>query len=330
MVLERFKRSKEEGIRAPEIEMGFIGDSQVITNIVKKSEFLKVGDPAHQYIRTNKIDGGGGQQGVFQGGVSIGFERRNLTDAIDTYVSVSCGVAAAYYSLGGHAAWGTTIYTQDNVDNRLFNPKIPHHLYDADTLEWVFRYEKPIDYNYFRSRRSHFFAGITDAKTGKGSMVDVKTLEDPLSALMASVNIPIVNGGKIVEIDGIPYFDGTLAYPLPIYWCIENLNPTDILVVLTSPLDKWNSGMESLGRIAGLFGVSKPIQEHLKTFKQRYKEELAFITGERKLPKGVRIAAIYPKRSPLRAHTTNRRLLLQAADTAQRFTEELIARYSRF
>lgn len=85
--------------------------------------------------------------------------------------------------------------------------------------------------------------------------------------------------------------------------------------------------MEKLGLISRLFGVSKPVQELLRTFSKRHRRELAYLTDEESLPKDTRIAAIYPKKSSLTAQSTNRRLLIQAVQTAQQFTEELIDKH---
>lgn len=313
-----------------EVKMAFAGDLQVIKNLLLKKKLLEQKDSNHKKIRTVAIFPGGGQRGVIHGGLAIAFEKLGLYDAFDYMIGISAGAALPYYGLAGEAALGTSIYFQENVEGKIFNFKKFWKIFDVPKLENVFRNIKPIDTEKLLSSRTKFLVVVTDKETGRARFVDVKSSQDPLSCFMASVSFPIasdIRGGYVVSIKGHECFDGCLGNPLPITYAIEHLGATDIFLGLTEPLkkDKDNTLLMNILDKTILRTLSPMARCDFEHWHERYLKELKYITGERKLPKGARIAVIYPEVTPVTSVTMDKELLENAAVRAMVYTEKIFS-----
>lgn len=308
-----------------EVVMDFCGDEKVIENILRKKCLLEKDDAQHEEISPVLIAPGGVQRGVIQGAIGIGLKRAEVVDAFDSWICISSGAPVGYYTLAGEPESGTEIFYKENVANKFVNFLRFWKIMDIYTLESVFRYEKPVDIKKLKSARPEFLVGITDSLSGEGVILNAKKLHDPLRAVLASINYPILNGGKTVFVNGMTYIDGGIGNPLPISYAIDELHATDILVAMNSPVEPKRSFplLESLLSRTIYRIFTKCVRNMILTYNERYNSELAYLTKDRIIPKGVRIAAIYPKVMPITAFTMDRKLLMQGADAAADFTESL-------
>lgn len=310
------------------VTITFSGDQQVIKNILKKKKLLAKNDSKHREIRTVLLLPGGGQEGIIESGAGVALEELELVDTFDYVVGVSTGAPVGYYLLGKQMAIGTTVYFQDNVKNHFVNLLRLWRVMDIDTLENVFKKEKPIDIEVLLKGRSKFLVGIANKDTGEASFADVKKAVDPLSCIIAAICVPVLDGGKTVLLNGKLFVDGGMANPLPITYCIEKLKATDILVVLPDPLIPKYS---PLFRMWGIFSLAFPrwispkVRSQITTVLERYNSEQAYLRGEREIPRGVHIGAIHPKNKLLNEITMNKMLLQEAALSAMTFTQNLFS-----
>ncbi len=308
------------------LEMEFSGDRGVVEHILKKRELLSAGSGDHAKIKTVLILPGGGQRGVIEGGAVVSLEKLDLVDAFDYVLGMSTGAAVGYYTLGREAAIGSTIYFDDNVKNHFVNKLRLWKIMDIDSLERVFRTAKPIDIEVFKNSRPKFLVSLTDRDTGKGMFVDAKSFDDPLSCVVASVCVPIVDGGRSVLLNDKLYIDGALSNPLAIRYAIETLGATDILVVLTDPLvpkKPFHNFILFLINTIFTHMVSPGIRSQILTFIDRYNDEQKFLTGEKTPPPGVHIGVIHPKHMPIRELTMDKQLLEKGVLASMAFTEKL-------
>ena len=310
------------------VTITFSGDKQVIKNILKKKKLLAKNDPTHKKIKTVLLLPGGGQEGVIEGGVCIALEKLELIDAFDQLVGASTGAGAGYYTVAKEAAIGASIYFDDNVKNHFISFLRLWKIMDIDEVENVFRNVKPINLETFLSSRTTFLVGITDQETGVGRFVDAKAFGDPLSCVVASICFPVADGGKVVALNKKLYVDGALSNPLPITWIIENLHPTDILIVLPEPLTPKKDFFYKLisASTAPLPKIlNKNLRHQFATFLERFNAELAYLIGKREIPKGIHIGVIHPKQRSIKEVTMSRYLLQEAALSAMNFTKNLFS-----
>ena len=75
--------------------------------------------------------------------------------------------------------------------------------------------EDPLDYDALMNNPAEFIVVAEECKTGNTKYFTKKDIKkDNYRVLSASCNIPVIN--RPVEIDGITYFDGGFADPLPV------------------------------------------------------------------------------------------------------------------
>lgn len=95
--------------------------------------------------------------------------------------------------------------------------------------------EDPIDYEALMKNPADFFVVAEECESGKTkyfTKADIK--QDNYRVLSASCNIPIIN--RPVEIDGVRYYDGGFADPVPIQKAIDE-GCDKIVLILTRPID---------------------------------------------------------------------------------------------
>lgn len=310
------------------VKMAFWGNKKVLHNILLKKHLLDKKDSKHKHIKTVLIFPGGGQRGVVQGGTVTALEKLELIDAFDYMIGISAGAAAAYYALAGEAATGTTIYFNENIQNHFINFFRVWKLMNIKIIEKAFRELKPIDLDRFKKSRPRFLVGVTDLTTGKEKFVDAKDATDPTKVLIASLSLPLATGlkiGNVEHIDGKLCVDGCPGNPLPISYAIEHLRATDVLVIMTSPLEytKTHSILKKILVKTFFKEFSKGLQRDLEYYDERYNQELQYLMGDRKVPAHVNLAVLYPKSMPIHAITMDKKLLEQGAFSAFEFTQDL-------
>lgn len=173
-------------------------------------------------------------RGIFGGGSVIAFQELGLAQIFDFVVASSSGANNAAYLLSEQTRLGTSIYYQDLIDSRFINYSRIFKIVDIDYVEQIFRYKKELDVERIRRSRTKFYVTLTNSNNGQGVLKNVKTANDIIRVLKASMAIPGAYN-KSVDIDGIGYLDGSFSIPIPIVETIMLAQPTDIVVILNWP-----------------------------------------------------------------------------------------------
>lgn len=87
----------------------------------------------------------------------------------------------------------------------------------------------PFDYDTYLSYQGKVLIGVTNANTGKAEYLDGLKRDEKNMALRATCAIPFVF--PTINIDGVPYYDGGLADPIPIRKAIEDGNEKNLIIL---------------------------------------------------------------------------------------------------
>lgn len=88
------------------------------------------------------------------------------------------------------------------------------------------------DWQTFRSYEGTALAGVTNANTGEVEFMDVQTMDTDSQLLRATCAIPVMF--PEIKLNGVPYYDGGLADPIPVQHAIDEGYEKHV-IVLTRP-----------------------------------------------------------------------------------------------
>lgn len=177
---------------------------------------------------------GGCMQGVNGAGSVSALHRLGLQDVFDAVVGVSTGAGIAAYFLSGYrqTLLGTSIYYNECISKDFIDFRRVRKIADIDYIERTLRKgRRALDVERMRAARSNFYVAVTDGRTGKGKLLDVKTAKpDSIMALKASMAMFFLYRDP-VYVNGRQYLDGAFGHPFPIKEIVERFSPTDVLVL---------------------------------------------------------------------------------------------------
>ncbi len=315
------KNSKED------LKLEVIGDlSKVLRNFSEKQEKLRRNDLEHKQIRTALILGTGGMKGVFIAGALSALYSLGITEGIDDVIGVSTGATCGLYLLSDAVEQNASIYYDDLPKNNFINLlRFRKGIMNMSFLEEIFRTHKPVNMDKVRQSRMNLHIGVTNRNTGKGTFFHSKDESiDPISAVMASVNLPVYSSKSFVKIKGNKYVDGGLAHPLPIRYAIEELKATDILIIDTHiPGKKQKLSTRNIEKISTAL-----LPCEIKTqFKSRYERRNSEIEYAFNPPHGVNIAVIYPESMPIKLFSKDARALKKTYEESIKAANELLSKH---
>ncbi len=183
------------------------------------------------------IDVGGGMRGVYTAGIYDYLLDHHIR--MSYCLGVSAGSANLVSYLAGQRGRNRRFYT--NYANRreymsLHNFVTTGSYVDVDYIYSTLsdsRGEDPIDYAAFESNPSQYVAVATDARTGLARYFTRQDVHpDDFSVVKASCCLPIAC--RPYRIDGIPYFDGGVADPVPYRKALAD-GCDRVVVLLTRP-----------------------------------------------------------------------------------------------
>lgn len=88
------------------------------------------------------------------------------------------------------------------------------------------------DWDTFRSYEGTALAGVTNANTGEVEFMDVQQMDTDSQLLRATCAIPVLF--PEIKLNGVPYYDGGLAAPIPVQHAIDRGYDKHV-IVLTRP-----------------------------------------------------------------------------------------------
>lgn len=165
------------------------------------------------------IDVGGGMRDVYAAGVldtclalGIGF---------DYCIGISAGSGNMLSFLAGQKGRNYRFYAEYSFRKEYISLRNFIKLHNYVNLEYPYgelsgtKGEDPVDYDAYESNRAEYYVVACNAVTGETKYFDRRDIRrDCYDILKASSSLPVVNRPYVVN--GIPYFDGGLADPVPI------------------------------------------------------------------------------------------------------------------
>ncbi|WP_245649648.1 patatin-like phospholipase family protein [Nocardia shimofusensis] len=185
---------------------------------------------------------GGGSRGVYSSGMVQAMEELGLSGLFDAIYGTSAGAINGAWLLSGRAVPGMRSWSNPEIMSAVINPArmlrggaafdvryLVHRVYDG---------VEPMDFDAILGHSTTLHPIATDGRTGhpvdlRPHITDKRSL---MRALRASANLPILAGGPLM-LDGVPYFDGGIAEPIPIRSAVR-AGGTHFLVLRTRRADE--------------------------------------------------------------------------------------------
>jgi predicted patatin/cPLA2 family phospholipase len=261
---------------------------------------------------------GGGMRGVYSAGVLEAFSEAEASRSSErlrfgAVVACSAGACVAASYLAGQPRRNRQVYL-DFLDGdklvrfrRLLNGGSVMDI-DYLALDVTLRL-CPLDLDALRRSPIPLYIGVTDCETGESRYL-TNHEDDLVTAIRATCSLPFFSRQEVPYQDRL-YVDGGVSDPVPIQKAIE-LGATEVVLVLTSSIEKRGRKRSSLALFSWPFSSSRAIRKSLAERHLRYRAAARLLESP---PEGVRIDVVRPSRSlPVRRTTTRRSLLEEACD----------------
>lgn len=185
------------------------------------------------------IDVGGGMRAAYGAGVFDWCMDNGIK--FDYCVGVSAGSANIVSYLAGQRGRNYVFYTEYDLREECMGLKNFIKTRNFVDLEYAYGKlsnsggEYPLDFKAASDNPAVFKIVATNAKTGKPYYFDKSDMkQDDYGAIKASSCVPAVN--RPYYVNGVPYYDGGIADPIPLEKCFE-AGCDKLVVVLTRPKD---------------------------------------------------------------------------------------------
>lgn len=223
------------------------------------------------------IDVGGGLRGIYGAGVLDRCIEQGVR--FDCCIGVSAGSANMTSYVAGQRGRNKPFYDDYAFRKEYMSIKNLVHKHSYLDLEYVYGTlsnsggENPLDYAAMMQTPAELYIVAANARTGEAKYFTKSDLkQDDYSPLMASCCIPVID--RPCFIDGVPYYDGGLADPVPLQKALD-LGCERVGVILTKPLAaERTSGRDA--KFARVLSRSYPAAaEGLAKRAERYNEAVA-------------------------------------------------------
>ena len=185
------------------------------------------------------IDVGGGFRAIFGAGVLDRCLEEGV--AFDHCYGVSAGSANLTSFLAHQHGRNHTFYTQYAFRKEYASVNSFIHNHNFANLDYVYGTlinhdgENPLDYEAFADNPSQFTVVACDARDGSTKYFTKDDMHyDDYDVLKASSAVPVACQPYVI--DGVPYFDGGIADPVPVQKAVDD-GCDRIVLVLTRPKD---------------------------------------------------------------------------------------------
>lgn len=247
-------------------------------------------------------------RGVYTSGVLEALDEAGAV--FDTVVACSAGACAGASFLAGQTWRNRHIYL-DLLDGdklvRFRRVLTGGSIMDIDYLaDDVTTRLCPLDVGAIRDSDTRFEIGVTDWLTGEPHYLNNRD-DELLVAFRATCALPFFYRGEVVYRDR-RVLDGGVSDPVPLERALA-LGATDIVVVLTSPIESRGAPRRRLPGLERLFSSSPGVRAALRQRHQRYRRAAEIL---RDPPHGSRIRVIRPSRELPVSRTTTDRSRLEA------------------
>ena len=227
--------------------------------------------------RTAMIDVGGGFRAIYGAGVMD----RMMEDHVhvDHCYGVSAGSANMVSYISGQHGRSHTFYTQYafRKEYASFDSYIKNHNYA--NLDYVYGTlsnhdgENPVDYEAFEKNPTGFTVVACNADDGSTKYFDKSDVSyDNFDIMKASSAVPVACEPYVI--DGVPYYDGGIADPIPVQKAIDD-GYDRIVVSLARPKDTVREQKKDIGPTTIQKRTHPEAAEKLMNRYQTYNDEVA-------------------------------------------------------
>lgn len=181
--------------------------------------------------KTGLVLEGGGMRGVFTAGVLDFFLEKGLT--FDNIYAVSAGACHACSYIAGQRGRALRVAVNYLDDPRYCGMR--SFLKTGDFFGVKFCYDTipnrldPMDYAAALRYPGHFYAVVTNCRTGKAEYIESRDMKKNISAIRASASLPLLS--RMVPIDGQNYLDGGVADSIPLSKSMADGNEKHVLIL---------------------------------------------------------------------------------------------------
>lgn len=189
--------------------------------------------------KTGIIDVGGGMRDIFGAGVLDGCLREGISFSYCIGISAGSGNIASF--LAGQEKRNYRFYIDYAFRKEYIG--LGNYIKTGNYVNLDYAYttltaangEFPLDYAAFEKNPAEFYVVACEARTGKTKYFGRNDLgQDDYDIFKASSCLPVVN--KPYLVNGIPYFDGGLADPVPVEKAFAD-GCEKVVLILTRPKD---------------------------------------------------------------------------------------------
>lgn len=227
--------------------------------------------------KTAIIDVGGGYRAIFGAGVLD----RCLEDGItfDSCYGVSAGSANLTSFLAGQHGRNHTFYTQYAFRKEYASTE--NFLKDRNFVDLDYVYstlsnhdgENPLDYEAFLGNPAEFTVVACDARDGSTKYFTRSDMGyESIDPIKASSSVPVANEPYVI--DGVPYYDGGIADPVPVQKAVDD-GCDRIVVVLTRLKDELREQKKDVAPARVLKHLYPAAAERLLNRYKTYNDEVA-------------------------------------------------------
>ena len=191
-----------------------------------------------QTMKYGVIDVGGGLRGIYGAGVLDRCLEEDLR--FDLCIGVSAGSANMASYLAGQHGRNKPFYDEYSFRREYMSVHNLIRKHSYLDLSYVYGTlsnaggENPLDYAALARSPAEFCVVAANAQNGEAQYFTKADLHpDDYRVLMASCCIPVIDQPCVI--DGVPYFDGGLADPVPLEWAFAH-GCDRVALILTKPI----------------------------------------------------------------------------------------------
>jgi predicted patatin/cPLA2 family phospholipase len=276
-------------------------------------------------------------RGVVSAGMVIGLERLGLLDVFDDVYGSSAGALNGAYFVGGKAALGTSIYSEEINNRRFISPwrMAWRPAVDIDFLiDRVLRVTKPLPVDRILASPIPLHVIVTDVATARPRPISSwRDGESLLRTLRGGATMPVLAGPPF-EVDGLRLWDPAFFEESVPVAPADAGSATHILVLLTRPSGVRRSKLSPFERlyvVPAIRRVSRALAEAYASRDAAYARVMDQIESGRSAG-GAHILAARPSGSGVSKLERDRQRLVAAAHDGIRVIEAMFtpARYLPF
>ena len=228
-------------------------------------------------MKLGVIDVGGGMRGIYAAGVLDYCLDKNIH--FDLGIGISAGSANLASYFAGQARRNLQFYSEYAMRKEYMG--LGNFVRNRSFIDLDYVYgtlsnsdgENPLNFHALYWNPAEFYVLATDAETGMGRYFEKDQFcQDHYDCLKGSSAIPFVCRPYVI--DGIPYYDGALADPVPVQKAFD-LGCDKVILILTLPEDTVRTNKKDRKLAAGIRKIYPLAARQMELRAKHYNEGVA-------------------------------------------------------